>query len=376
MPTIPQRIASTFAVLCGRYGDVTEAARDRGQSRQSLYREAGQVVDAVGGSAAGARIEALEREVVPAPRPGRRPPATAGAGRRVEPREAGRVGHRGPGRGRQPPGRPKAPPGLAPAGGAGRLDTGPGHRRGRDAAPAGCWRSSTRRLGPASSRSPPMRFFRPQAGPDAGRAGQPLLARRAQGGAARWGHLGRATGPLAGAAGRDPRRRHRPGQGRPAGQSAEGEVAPPRPGGWAGCLPPAPRGGPGVPGDVGRGVPGDAAGRGGAGEGRSATRPGAAVPRPRLDGPTPLESGRAGLRSGRLRRMRPGGVPEGRSISSPAPACSTTGARPRRSRPRRYRSCRDRRGPRCGGCWPDPRASRSWTRPGEGWRRWAWSRTS
>src|SRR5947209_19417415 len=63
MPTIPRRIASTFAVLCGRYGDVSEAARDRGQSRQSLYREAGQVVDAVGGGAASARIEALEREV-------------------------------------------------------------------------------------------------------------------------------------------------------------------------------------------------------------------------------------------------------------------------------------------------------------------------
>jgi hypothetical protein len=63
MPTIPQRIASTFAVLCGRYGDVAEAARDRGRSRQSLYREAGQVVDAVGGGAAGARIEALEHEV-------------------------------------------------------------------------------------------------------------------------------------------------------------------------------------------------------------------------------------------------------------------------------------------------------------------------
>src|SRR3954466_9544853 len=62
MPTIPQRIASAFAVLCGRYGDVAEAARDRGQSRQSLYREAGQVVDAVGG-AAGARVEALERGV-------------------------------------------------------------------------------------------------------------------------------------------------------------------------------------------------------------------------------------------------------------------------------------------------------------------------
>ena len=40
MPTIPQRIASAFAVLRGRYGDVTEMAKDREQSRQSLYREA------------------------------------------------------------------------------------------------------------------------------------------------------------------------------------------------------------------------------------------------------------------------------------------------------------------------------------------------
>src|SRR5882724_7045959 len=44
MSTIPQRIASAFAVLCGRYGDVTEMANnDREQSRQSLYREAQQV---------------------------------------------------------------------------------------------------------------------------------------------------------------------------------------------------------------------------------------------------------------------------------------------------------------------------------------------
>ena len=28
MPTIPQRIASAFAVLCGRYGDVTTMAED------------------------------------------------------------------------------------------------------------------------------------------------------------------------------------------------------------------------------------------------------------------------------------------------------------------------------------------------------------
>jgi hypothetical protein len=63
MPTIPQRIASAFAVLCGRYGDVTAMAQDREQSRQSLYREAEQVVEAVGGDAAQARIEDLQRQL-------------------------------------------------------------------------------------------------------------------------------------------------------------------------------------------------------------------------------------------------------------------------------------------------------------------------
>jgi hypothetical protein len=63
MPTIPQRIASAFAVLCGQYGDVTQMARDREQSRQSLYREAGQVADAVDGTAAQARIEELQRQL-------------------------------------------------------------------------------------------------------------------------------------------------------------------------------------------------------------------------------------------------------------------------------------------------------------------------
>src|SRR3954462_1460253 len=63
MPTIPERIASAFAVLCGRYGDVTEMARDREQSRQSLYREAEQVADAVDGAAAHARIEDLQRQL-------------------------------------------------------------------------------------------------------------------------------------------------------------------------------------------------------------------------------------------------------------------------------------------------------------------------
>ena len=63
MPTIPQRVASTFAVLCGRYGDVTAMARDREQSRQSLYREAQRVVDAVDGAAAQARIDELQQQL-------------------------------------------------------------------------------------------------------------------------------------------------------------------------------------------------------------------------------------------------------------------------------------------------------------------------
>jgi hypothetical protein len=63
MSTIPQRIASAFAVFCGRYGDVTEMANDREQSRQSLYREAKQVAQAVDGAVAQAQIEELQRQV-------------------------------------------------------------------------------------------------------------------------------------------------------------------------------------------------------------------------------------------------------------------------------------------------------------------------
>jgi hypothetical protein len=63
MPTIPQRIASAFAVLCGQYGDVTEMAKDRGRSRQSLYREAEQVAEAVDGALAQAQIEELQRQL-------------------------------------------------------------------------------------------------------------------------------------------------------------------------------------------------------------------------------------------------------------------------------------------------------------------------
>ena len=63
MSTIPQRIASAFAVLCGQYGDVTAMARDRKQSRQSLYREAAQVAHAVDGAEAQNRIDELKRQL-------------------------------------------------------------------------------------------------------------------------------------------------------------------------------------------------------------------------------------------------------------------------------------------------------------------------
>jgi uncharacterized coiled-coil protein SlyX len=63
MPTIPQRIASAFAVLSGHYGDVTKMAKDRERSRQSLYREAEQVAEAVDGAAAQARIDELQRQL-------------------------------------------------------------------------------------------------------------------------------------------------------------------------------------------------------------------------------------------------------------------------------------------------------------------------
>jgi hypothetical protein len=63
MPTISQRIASAFAVLCGQYGDVTKMAQDRESSRQALYREAEQVASAVDGAGTQARIDDLQQRL-------------------------------------------------------------------------------------------------------------------------------------------------------------------------------------------------------------------------------------------------------------------------------------------------------------------------
>ena len=64
MSSVTQRIASAFAVLFGQYGDVTKIAQNREQSRQSLYREARQVVNAVDGTAVQSRVDELERQLV------------------------------------------------------------------------------------------------------------------------------------------------------------------------------------------------------------------------------------------------------------------------------------------------------------------------
>src|SRR5512135_2374367 len=63
MSTITQRITSAFAVLCGHYGDVTNMALQREQSRQSLFREAERVFDAVEGTAVQSQIDALQQQL-------------------------------------------------------------------------------------------------------------------------------------------------------------------------------------------------------------------------------------------------------------------------------------------------------------------------
>ena len=45
--SVPQHVASAAAVLCGRYGDVTRRAQQRGVFRQTLYREAHAVARAL-----------------------------------------------------------------------------------------------------------------------------------------------------------------------------------------------------------------------------------------------------------------------------------------------------------------------------------------
>jgi hypothetical protein len=63
MVTPQQRIASAFAVFCGRYGDVSRCARERGVSRQWLYRDAQGVCRTLQGHAQRELIAQLQTQV-------------------------------------------------------------------------------------------------------------------------------------------------------------------------------------------------------------------------------------------------------------------------------------------------------------------------
>ena len=191
------------------------------------------------------------------------------------------------------------------------------------------------RRAPASREPPPMKFFRPQAGPDAGRARQPLLAGGAPGRGPRRPHLGRRVGAVAGAAGRGPRRRLRVERGDRTGAGATPRPAGSRPGGRPGCLPHPARGGPSLTSDLGGGEPCPGAGRGGAAPVRSAGSPGADQQRPRAAVETALVLSRGRIRAGRGGRsglasgpIRPGVVHARRPTQRSAPGRGGRGGVP------------------------------------------------
>jgi hypothetical protein len=211
MPTIPQRIASAFAVLRGRYGDVTEMAKQRDQSRQSLYREAEQVVASVDGAAAEARVEELRRcladresenralrlrleQVVEITREKQDEFATVaqaegvslGVARRLLLVVAGSV----------------PVPSVATLGRA-TLQAANNAR--------GLLRVLDEAARPEVQQVAADEIFWAQAGPDGRRAREPLLDHRPDGRGPRRGDVGDGVRPAPGASGRGPRRRHRPG---------------------------------------------------------------------------------------------------------------------------------------------------------------------
>ena len=211
MPTIPQRIASAFAVLCGHYGDITRLAGDRDQSRQSLYREAKKVVEAVDGATAEARIDELRRELAEqraevralqerlklaveiTPETHHEFAAVAqaegvslGVARRLLRVVAGS----------------KAPPGVATLG---RATLGAGERAGL------LLQVLDEAARPQVEQAAADEIFWTQAGPDGGRARDPLLDDRPDRRGPRWRDMVRGIRATPGASGRGPRRRHRPG---------------------------------------------------------------------------------------------------------------------------------------------------------------------
>ena len=211
MPTIPQRIAAAFAVLSGRYGDVTTMAKDREQSRQSLYREANKVVEAVDGAATGARIDELQRQlaehraevqalrerlnhaVESTPETHREFAAVAqaegvslGVARRLLRVVAGS----------------KHVPSVATLG---RATLEAGQHSGR------LLEVLDEAARPEVEQAAADEIFWPHPGLDGGRARDPLLDHRADGRGPRRRHMGSGIRPAPGVAGGGPRRRHRPG---------------------------------------------------------------------------------------------------------------------------------------------------------------------
>ena len=60
---VPRRLANAFIVLFGQHGDISREARKTGQTRQSMYRDAQQVVEDESTRAAEAEIERLREEL-------------------------------------------------------------------------------------------------------------------------------------------------------------------------------------------------------------------------------------------------------------------------------------------------------------------------
>ncbi len=211
MPTIPQCIASAFVVLRGRYGDITRMAKDREQSRQSLDREAEKVVEAVDGAATEARIDDLRRRIADREAENR--------ALRGRPERAGEIT------------RDKQDEFAAVAQAEG-VSLGVARRLLQVVATSGPV-SSVATLGratheagqhagrllevldeaarPEVEQAAADEIFWPEAGPDGGRAREPLLDHRANGRGPRRRHLGSGIRPAPGVGGGGPRRRRRPG---------------------------------------------------------------------------------------------------------------------------------------------------------------------
>ena len=59
----PQRIASTYVVVCGGYGDVTRQAGQRGVSRQRIYRESRRTLEDLEGAKLRAALSELRERL-------------------------------------------------------------------------------------------------------------------------------------------------------------------------------------------------------------------------------------------------------------------------------------------------------------------------